>query len=98
MRIYENNFVYGRELVKKLLLLAAISAVATFFMRANPAAQFGLTLISIVLVVAVFVTIYKNCRCPHCGKAILLGVLAVTTCPKCRRNLITGKKVKKSKR
>jgi len=96
--IYENSFVYGRELVKKLLVMAVISGVATFLVRSNPSMQLILTLVSIVLVVIVFVTIYKNCRCPHCGKVIFFGVLAVTTCPKCRRNLITGKKVKKSKR
>lgn len=96
--IYENSFVYGRELVKKLLVMAIVTAVVTLLMRSNPSVQLFLTIITIVLFVAVFVTIYKNCRCPHCGKVIFFGVLAVTTCPKCRRNLITGKKVKKSKR
>ena len=35
------------------------------------------------------------CRCPYCGKHIMLGVLAVKDCPRCRRNLATGKKIKK---
>ena len=34
-------------------------------------------------------------RCPYCGKHIMLGVLAVKDCPRCRRNLATGKKIKK---
>ena len=96
--IYENSFVYGRELVKKLLVMALITAVVTLLMRSNPGVQLFLTIITIVLFVAVFVTIYKNCRCSHCGKVIFFGVMAVTNCPKCKRNLITGKKAKKSKR
>ena len=96
--IYENSFVYGRELVKKLLVLAIATAIATLLMRSNPSVQLVLTIVTIVLFVVVFVTIYKNCRCSHCGKVIFFGVLAVTSCPRCKRNLITGKKVKKSKR
>ena len=37
------------------------------------------------------------CRCPNCGKVIFLGVLAVNTCPRCKRSLVTGNKVKKSR-
>ena len=34
-------------------------------------------------------------RCPNCGKVIFFGVLAVKSCPRCHRNLVTGKKMKK---
>ena len=34
-------------------------------------------------------------RCPSCGKVIFFGVLAVKSCPRCHRNLVTGKKMKK---
>ena len=98
MNVYENNFIYGRELIKKLLVVAVISSIGTFLMRSDPSLQMGLTVVTIGLFVAVFVVLFKYCRCPHCGKVIFLGVLAVTSCPKCRRNLITGKKVKRSKR
>ena len=98
MNVYENNFIYGRELIKKLLVVAVISSIGTFLMRSDPSLQMGLTVVTIGLFVAVFVVLLKYCRCPHCGKVIFLGVLAVTSCPKCRRNLITGKKVKRSKR
>ena len=98
MNVYENNFIYGRELIKKLLVVAVISSIGTFLMRSDPSLQMGLTVVTIGLFVAVFVVLFKYCRCPHCGKVIFLGVLAVTSCPKCRRNLITGKMVKRSKR
>ena len=32
-----------------------------------------------------------------CGKIIFMGVLAITDCPNCKRNLTTGKKSKKNK-
>ena len=37
----------------------------------------------------------KLCRCPHCGKRILNGVLVKKICPNCRRSLTTGKRVKR---
>ena len=36
-------------------------------------------------------------RCPNCGKVIFLGVMAVKACPRCHRNLVTGKKMKSGK-
>ena len=64
-RTYENTFVQGRELTKKLIIAAVIYVMV------------------------------KYCRCPHCGKRIMFGVLKITVCPSCRRSLITGKKAKK---
>ena len=48
--------------------------------------------------IAIIYIAAKYCRCPNCGKHIILGVLAIETCPRCKHSLTTGKKVKKSKR
>ena len=57
------------------------------------------TMLLCALTAAIFVgtiiCVYQFCRCPYCGKHIMLGVLAVKDCPRCRRNLATGKKIKK---
>ena len=97
MKTYENSFIYGRDLVKKQLYACAAAGIASLFMRGNPTMQLALYALTFGLFVAIFVTIYKQCRCPHCGKVIVLGVLSVTSCPSCKRNFVTGKKVKKSK-
>ena len=71
-----------------------LSVLAQFFSQSLVALFGGATLI---LFIATVVIIVRECRCPHCGKVIFLGVLAVTSCPKCKRSLTTGKKVKKSR-
>ena len=57
------------------------------------------TMLLCALTAAIFIgtiiCVYQFCRCPYCGKHIMLGVLAVKDCPRCRRNLATGKKIKK---
>ena len=57
------------------------------------------TMLLCALTAAIFVgtiiCVYQFCRCPYCGKHIMLGVLAVKDCPRCHRNLATGKKIKK---
>ena len=85
-------------MVKKTMISTAVccvlSVLAQFFSQSLVALFGGATLI---LFIATVVIIVRECRCPHCGKVIFLGVLAVTSCPKCKRSLTTGKKVKKSK-
>ena len=98
MKTYENNFIYARELVKKLLYACAASGIVTLFMRSNPTIQLAFYVLTFILFVVIFVTIYKQCRCPHCGKVIVFGVLSISSCPRCKRNFVTGKTVKKSKR
>jgi len=97
MRKYENDFVYGRDLLKKLLVATAIGCVISFFTPKYSYAQMIFMCLTTVLFISSIVTIVKYCRCPSCGKIIFFGVVAVTACPRCHRNLVTGKKVKKSK-
>ena len=48
-----------------------------------------------VLFATALVCMLTYCCCPNCGKVIFFGVLAVKSCPRCHRNLVTGKKMKK---
>ena len=80
---FTNNFTYGRDLVKKLVIVAAIACVLGLLTQSNPTLQ--------------IYTIIKYCRCPSCNKVIFFGLLAAKTCPRCKRSLTTGQKVKKSK-
>ena len=98
MKVYENDFTYGRDLVRKILYASVVTCVITLLLRSNPSLQLAFFVITFALFAAIFVVLYKYCRCPHCGKMIVFGVMAVTTCSRCKRNLITGKKVKKSQR
>ena len=56
-----------------------------------------LLLITIGLFIGAVYVVVKYCRCPHCNRVIFLGVMALTSCPGCKRSLVTGKKVKKSR-
>jgi len=93
---YKDTFEYGRKTAKWLILLAVVLSVISYFaFSGNPTGQAITVVLSFLMMIAGFVVIYNFCRCPYCGKKIMLGVLAVTSCPKCRRNLKTGKKSKK---
>ena len=48
--------------------------------------------------IAAVVVIFLYSRCPSCGKVIVFGVLKATSCPRCKRNLVTGQKMKKKSR
>jgi len=95
MNSYINSFVRGRELLKKLLVGDIIAAILSAFTRANPGVMAFFTFATVILFVAIIYVALKFCRCPKCGKRILLGVLAVESCPRCKSNLTTGKKMKK---
>ena len=98
MNVYENDFVYGRRLLKIAMAAAVIFCIATLLVPNGSSLYLTFFVLTIAAFVLSAVIIYKYCRCPHCGKLIFLGVLSITTCSRCRHDLITGKKVKKSKR
>lgn len=97
MKAYTNHFVYGRELMKKLLIATVAAAVLAFFLQGNQMLATLLTAITLMLFAAVIYIMVKFCRCPNCGKVIFLGVLAINTCPRCKRSLVTGNKIKKNR-
>ena len=95
MNTYINGFMRGRELLKKLLVSDLITAVAAMLTRGTPMLMGLFSGATVLLFLAIIYIDVKFCRCPNCGKVILLGVLAIDTCPRCKRNLSTGKKTKK---
>ena len=97
MKSYINGFIYGRDLLKKVIMATVVCCVLSVVFRENVTLQGIFAAATLILFFAGVYIDYKHCRCPHCGKVIFLGVLAVKACPKCKRNLVTGKKVKKSK-
>ncbi len=97
-RTYENTFIQGRELTKKLLGGSVVSCVLSLiFGQISRPVQSVFFALTVILFVSTIYVMAKYCRCPHCGRHIFLGVLAISVCPGCRRSLVTGKKVKKSK-
>lgn len=94
---YTNDFTYGRERVKKFMIAAAVSCAVSLFLPQYSAIQLGLMALTVLSFATAVVIVFKYCRCPSCGKVIFLGVLRVTACPRCRRSLTTGKKIKKSR-
>ena len=98
MNTYINSFMRGRELLKKLLVGDFIAALLATFTRSNPGLMFFFSTATLLMFIAIIYIAAKYCRCPNCGKHIVLGVLAIETCPRCKHSLTTGKKVKKSKR
>jgi undecaprenyl pyrophosphate phosphatase UppP len=94
---YTNNFTYGRDLVKKLIIAAVIACVLGLLTQSNPTLQTIFVAVSTLVFIYAIYIIIKYCRCPNCNKVIFLGLLAAKTCPRCKRSLTTGQKVKKSK-
>lgn len=96
MKVYGNSFVTGRELAKKLAILAFVTALFAFacgfFL---PQIQLVVTAFNFVVMGVLVYVIATRCKCPHCGKTITFGVLNATVCPRCKRSLISGKKVKR---
>ena len=98
--VYENSFVHGRELTKKLVILTCVTCAMSvlFIVMGNQPLQIAFMAVSFVALISTIYTMAKYCVCPHCGKHITMGLLAIENCPRCRRNLVTGKKGKKNKR
>ena len=97
MNTYINGFMRGRDLLKKLLVCDLITAGIAVFMRSNPTIMALFSGATLILFIAIIYIDIKYCRCPNCGKVILLGVLAIEACPRCKRSFTTGKRVKKGK-
>ncbi len=96
MKHHISDFERGRNIVKVLVALAvAFSLIALMFTKENTSQNLYLILAALACIVGVVFVSLRFCRCPHCGKRILNGVLVLKVCPKCKRSLLTGAKVKK---
>ena len=95
MKDHVSDFERGQKIVKILIALAiGLCVAALMFSRENSTQQTWLIAGAATCLVGVVVVALRFCRCPHCGKRIINGVLVLKVCPKCKRSLITGKKVK----
>lgn len=95
MKNHVSDFERGRSIVKVLIALAvACALIALMFTHENSQQQAFLMLGSLACLAGVLIVSARFCRCPHCGKRIINGVLVLKVCPKCKRSLITGKKIK----
>lgn len=92
---FNDTFDYGKKLSKWMVIISVVLALASLLLFPAGSVNKLITVIaSIVCFISTIVIIYKFCRCPYCGKRIFMGVLVVTHCPACKRNLKTGKKNK----
>ena len=94
----KNAFESGRQSAKILAILSAVGCVASLMAGSGTVLQAALMLLTLGLFIAMYAVIFARCRCPHCGKVIVLGVWSRTVGPRCSRSLISGKKVKGNKR
>ena len=93
------NFEDTKSLIKTLVVLAVICCLASlFFTQEGSSLQLVLMVLTLVFMVAAIVVVFLYSRCPSCGKVIAFGVLKATCCPRCKRNLVTGQKMKKKSR
>ena len=99
MKPHVSDFARGRRIVRILVGLAvALGLCALMFTQENSQQQMFLILASCACVVSVIVVARFMCICPHCGKRIVSGVLVLKVCPKCKHSLITGEKMKNSRK
>ena len=74
METYINSFIRGRELLKKLLVGDMASAVLAIVFKSNPMVMGVFSIATIILFIAIIYIAAKYCRCPNCGKVIVVGV------------------------
>ena len=92
----KSKFESGRQAAKILALLSVGTCVASLMAEAE-AVKLALAILTMALFVAIFAVAALRCRCPHCGKTVIFGLWNATTCPRCKRSLTTGNKVKGKK-
>lgn len=91
---FDRTFEYGRNIAKYCVIFTVALCVLSLLMPQGTYLQIIFAAAMLAMMVATIVVMYKYCRCPYCGKRIMLGVLNAKSCPRCRRNLTTGKKMK----
>ncbi len=95
----KTDFERGRTYSVVLIAMTiALSVISLMFTKSGTTESMALTISALLCAIAAVVVVVKFCRCPYCGKRVITGVLVVETCPKCRRSLTTGDKVRKRKK
>ena len=97
-RSHKTDFERGRTYSVVLIAMTIVlSVISLMFTESGSTEGIALTISAFLCAIGAIVAVVKLCRCPYCGKKILIGVLVTTTCPKCRRSLTTGDKVRQRK-
>ena len=91
------NFERARNIIKGLLVLAAILCVVALVAGEGQFMAYATVVAAVLIVLAVFV-MAVGMKCPYCGRAIIRKCLVVKSCPHCGRDLASGLKSKKKKR
>ncbi len=93
----KSKFESGRQAAKILALLSVGTCLASLMAGEGTPLQLALAVLTLVLFVSIFTVAAVRCRCPHCGKMVIFGLWNATTCPRCKRSLTTGNKIKGKK-
>ena len=93
------NFEKATRIVMALIVCACVLSIAgaMFTVEGDPV-QVTIVIAALLLIAAAAVFAVLFCRCPNCGKLILIGMVKTRVCPSCHRNINTGAKVKGNKR
>lgn len=95
---FTKNFEKARALVKGCLFSAvALCILGLIANESMPQLALYAVIGAVVLMVVSLFVVFTCLKCPYCGKQIIVKCLTVTSCPHCRRNLVTGIKSKKKK-
>ena len=76
----------------------ALCVVGLLFTAETDPVRTTLSILAIGCIIASFMVACTYCRCPTCGKVILVGMINATSCPRCHRSLTSGAKVKAKKK
>ena len=90
------DFFRARNVVKGLLIADVVMLFVAFITRneyISISAIFGY--VSIATLLLTLAIMFLALKCPYCDERILRKALTVKVCPHCRRNLVSGMKVKK---
>ena len=93
------KFETAKNLVKGFLIAGIVCCVLAMFMQQTGSTAgsyyLGMGAVGCILMCVFFVV--AGLKCPWCGKRIIRRCLVVKACPHCRRNLVTGEKMKGKK-
>lgn len=90
------KFSAATKLTKALILVSVVLCVGGLLFTGEYAPlRMVLTVAALLCLAAALIVTLTFCKCPYCGKRIFLGAATAIYCPKCRRNIETGKKASK---
>ena len=68
-----SSFEYGRKLAIRLVIAASVCCVISLLCPEGSYYQFGFVALTAAIFVGTIICVYQFCRCPYCGKHIMLS-------------------------